>query len=452
MSNVSLTSAVRQNLLSLQSTTDLISRTQNRLSTGLKVAGPIDDPVAFFQAKGIQDRSTDFTEKKANIDQGISSLTAATDAISAVESLVQQLKGLAVNAKSSTTTAEISNIVSQFNDLRTQVNNLTTDATYQGLNLVSGTGSTLTVNFSNDSASVLNVNSVDIRVGSDGLSVAQLTAATQTINFNVAAVSAGTLAGVGIGTGASTLTAVTGTVGAASIDVTVAGQTASTISAGDTVTLSYGGQSFTVNVVSAGGLTDYGALSASFISAGTYSIGDTVSFVVVSGGISAQSKGSGFSKTSVGGTNSPGLFYSTLYSQFTDTSAVLAGAAGTGGVLKITAGTGQSISLTDTDAKRAVGVGYTTALNDRITNLDSALTTLRSRAQTLGSNVALLQTRLDFTKQYVNTLTAGAGKLTLADLNQEGANLLALQTRQQLGIQSLAFAGQSEQAILRLFR
>ncbi|MBT5297697.1 MAG: flagellin-like protein, partial [Rhodospirillaceae bacterium] len=53
---------------------------------------------------------------------------------------------------------------------------------------------------------------------------------------------------------------------------------------------------------------------------------------------------------------------------------------------------------------------------------------------------------------YVNTLTAGAGKLTLADLNEEGANLLALQTRQQLGIQSLAFAGQSEQAILGLFR
>ena len=66
--------------------------------------------------------------------------------------------------------------------------------------------------------------------------------------------------------------------------------------------------------------------------------------------------------------------------------------------------------------------------------------------------MAVLNTRLDFTKAYVNTMTAGAGKLTLADLNQEGANLLALQTRQQLGIQSLAFAGQSEQSILGLFR
>ena len=65
--------------------------------------------------------------------------------------------------------------------------------------------------------------------------------------------------------------------------------------------------------------------------------------------------------------------------------------------------------------------------------------------------MTFLQTRLDFTKQYVNNLTEGADKLTLADINEEGANLVSLQTRQQLGIQALAFAGQSEQAVLRLF-
>ena len=83
--------------------------------------------------------------------------------------------------------------------------------------------------------------------------------------------------------------------------------------------------------------------------------------------------------------------------------------------------------------------------------LDSAITTIRTNAATLGSNVSLLQTRLDFTTNYVNTLTSGSGKLTLADLNEEGANLVALQTRQQLATQALAFAGQSEQAVLQLF-
>ena len=85
-------------------------------------------------------------------------------------------------------------------------------------------------------------------------------------------------------------------------------------------------------------------------------------------------------------------------------------------------------------------------------DIELALSNLRTKAQTIGSNVALLQTRLEFTENYVNTLETGAGKLTLADLNEEGANLLALQTRQQLGIQALAFAGQAEQGILLLFR
>ena len=128
MSDVSLTAAVRQNLLSLQNTTDLINRTQNRLSTGLRVANAIDDPVKFFQAKGLQDRASDFEEKKTGIDQGLSTLSTATDAIVAIENLVQQLKGLATNAKSATTDSEVANIVTQFNDLRTQINNLTTDA------------------------------------------------------------------------------------------------------------------------------------------------------------------------------------------------------------------------------------------------------------------------------------------------------------------------------------
>ena len=98
-----------------------------------------------------------------------------------------------------------------------------------------------------------------------------------------------------------------------------------------------------------------------------------------------------------------------------------------------------------------IAEGQTDDIENLIIDLDAALATLRSQSQQLGSNVALLQTRLDFTEQYTNTLEEGAGKLVLADLNEEGANLLALQTRQQLGISALAFAGQSEQGILSLF-
>ncbi|MBC7952196.1 MAG: flagellin [Rhodospirillaceae bacterium] len=83
---------------------------------------------------------------------------------------------------------------------------------------------------------------------------------------------------------------------------------------------------------------------------------------------------------------------------------------------------------------------------------DSGISSVRTTSKALGVNVALLQARSDFSKEYINTLTVGAGKLTLADLNEEGANLVSLQTRQQLGIQALSFAGQSEQGVLSLLR
>jgi flagellin-like hook-associated protein FlgL len=93
---------------------------------------------------------------------------------------------------------------------------------------------------------------------------------------------------------------------------------------------------------------------------------------------------------------------------------------------------------------------YIGAVDQIITNLDSAISRVRATSAELGTNVAILQTRLDFTNEYVNTLQGGSDKLTLADLNEEGANLVALQTRQQLGIQSLSIAGQQQQAILAL--
>ena len=86
------------------------------------------------------------------------------------------------------------------------------------------------------------------------------------------------------------------------------------------------------------------------------------------------------------------------------------------------------------------------------TDLTAALTTLRSQAQAFGSSLSTVQIRQDFTKAMINTLQTGADALTLADSNEEGANLLALQTRQQLSTTALSLASQASQAVLRLFR
>ncbi|HEY3917808.1 MAG TPA: flagellin [Stellaceae bacterium] len=90
---------------------------------------------------------------------------------------------------------------------------------------------------------------------------------------------------------------------------------------------------------------------------------------------------------------------------------------------------------------------FTTAFNA----LQTAVFKAQAAAQTLGTNVNFLSTRLSFTQDYMTTLNQGASDLTVADVNLESTNLVTLQTRQQLAIQSLSIATSSEQAVLRLF-
>ncbi len=92
-----------------------------------------------------------------------------------------------------------------------------------------------------------------------------------------------------------------------------------------------------------------------------------------------------------------------------------------------------------------------TAIELTATQSREALNSVRSFGSTLANNLSVIQTRQTFTEQTINTLEAGADDLTVADQNEEGANLLALQTRQTLGVTSLSLASQSQQAVLRLF-
>jgi len=273
MAEVTLSGAVRANLLTLQRTQSLIDTTQANLSTGLRVNSPLDDAAAFFAAASLTNRADDFGALKADIDQGISSLEAAVNGIEAITELVEQAKGLAITAKATSDTNERSTLAVQFDALLGQINAVTNDSSFAGTNLLKVSPDNLTVNFNEDGTSTLTISGIDTTTASTGINIA-------------------------------------------------------------------------------------------------------------------------------GATNS------------------FAG---------------------DTD------------INNAITSINTALTTLRTTASTLGSNAAVLQTRLTFTNDIQNTLAGGASKLTAADLNLESANLLALQTRQQLGINSLALASQSERSILALF-
>lgn len=103
------------------------------------------------------------------------------------------------------------------------------------------------------------------------------------------------------------------------------------------------------------------------------------------------------------------------------------------------------LGLNQADFSRSVSVQET------IGELRTATDTIRNYGSTLANNLAVIQTREEFTSDLINELEAGADKLTVADSNEEGAKLLALQTRQQLGVTALSLASQSQQSVLRLF-
>jgi flagellin-like hook-associated protein FlgL len=90
-------------------------------------------------------------------------------------------------------------------------------------------------------------------------------------------------------------------------------------------------------------------------------------------------------------------------------------------------------------------------LDAATSQIQVAITTLNTQASILSSNLSIITSRQNFTTEMVNVLKEGADKLTLADMNEESANMLALQTRQNLGVTSLSLASQAAQSVLRLF-
>jgi flagellin-like hook-associated protein FlgL len=99
----------------------------------------------------------------------------------------------------------------------------------------------------------------------------------------------------------------------------------------------------------------------------------------------------------------------------------------------------------------AVDFDVDSELDTMLTSLSDALTTLRTQASQYGANLTTVQNRQEFTKAMMATLQTGADSLVLADTNEEAANMLALQTRQQLSSTALSLASQADQAVLRLF-
>ncbi|GFZ76827.1 hypothetical protein GCM10011497_00500 [Elstera cyanobacteriorum] len=402
--NVTLSSSVRSNLLALQKTQSAIDVTNSRLNTGKKVNTVIDDAVAFFSAKALDDRASDFNDRKANIDQAISGINTALTATTAIDSLLKQLKGIATSAKSATS-IERGTLQTQYNTVKAQIDQLVSDASYQGLNLVSNSTSIQTTQFSDRSSSRLVVTAQRLSTYGAGLAsqVASNVNSVGTLS-NAAGSAAGITAGA---VGQYFVKAATS--GGALLTYNLVRYDAASTVGGDTA-------SFNVTTVSTRTSQTFAQATASIIQ-DTYNV--------------------------VSGLN---VFAASQIYILVD-----ANLTGSFAISTISAGTLWSAAAFDVNQSINANDSFNEALDFVIQGLDNSISQNNSVAKALGTNVAILNTRLEFTKEYVNVQKDGSGKLTLADTNEEGANLVSLQTRQQLGVQALAFAGQTEQSVLRLF-
>ena len=143
--DIPLTSGIRGNLLLLQTTQGLLDRTQQRLSTGNKINSALDGPVAYFAAKGLNNRADDLASLKDSIGQSVSTIQTANTAATTIGNYLDQAQALINQAYQNLGPDANSlnlrkSLSQQFNTLLDQINKLAQGANYNGKNLVVGNG------------------------------------------------------------------------------------------------------------------------------------------------------------------------------------------------------------------------------------------------------------------------------------------------------------------------
>ncbi|MEJ8474842.1 flagellin [Roseibium sp. H3510] len=494
--NITLSAGVRQNLLTLQSTADMMSSVQNKLATGLKVNSALDNPNSFFTASGLNSRASDLSNLLEDMGQSLQTIKAADEGISTITDLVESAKAKANQALQSQSQFERAKFAAQYNNLLEQIEDVAKDSSYKGKNLLAGDGNDLTTIFNEDATSKLKVGAVDYTDStlSTGLNLSDLVEGQGgATSFQIEGGETTLTLDDGAGTtlnsssllvdgddfisgddfvirdatatpGAQLTIAVDGTTTVQDIIDginSIAGVRAEfdesngelTVISNDSLTMhSVGTTSASLSSLTAAAIT---TSSTKLSESGSYKVGDTLTLT----------DGNNFELGSIEIEEDTTVDDLTTF--IDDFAGVSATFNTTTGKLALESETdlaftsdnanfNASAFTADTDgvniaALKDSGFATDNAINRVVDKLNNALENLRSQASEFGTNLSTVEIRQDYTKSMINTLAEGAGKLTLADSNQEGANLLALQTRQQLASTSLSFASQADQTVLSLF-
>jgi flagellin len=407
--SIVLSTSVRQNLLSLQSTADLLATTQNRLATGKKVNSALDNPTNFFTAQSLDARASDISNLLDGIGNGVQVLQAANTGITALQKYVDSAKSIAnqvLQAPAGYSVKASATSLAPTGAGALGVVGTASDITNGGTNSLEGktfiftpaTGAATTVTISSTAAanSVNSIDAFNTLLSAKGLG---LTASFAT-NGSITLTSSND--------NASQTLNLTATAAPNAIGIT--GTNTAVLVAGGLPTADAGSQAIRANLISQFNnvIQQITTTSQDASSAGINLLnGDDLKLT--------------FNETGKSTLNIKGVTFN---------------AAGLG-LAALTAGTD---FLDNASANKALVL------------LGSASSTLRTQASTLGSNLSIVQIRQDFSKNLINVLQTGSSNLTLADTNEEAANSQALSTRQSIAVSALALANQSQQSVLQLLR
>ncbi|MDD2321544.1 MAG: hypothetical protein PHO83_15985, partial [Geobacteraceae bacterium] len=182
--NISLTSGMRNNLLSLSSTSSLINLTQNRLATGKKVNSALDNPTNFFAAQTHLSRVDDLRSRKDGMSEAVQAVKSADAGIKAITSLIESAKGVAQAAIATASTTDRTNYSSTFDTLLNQITQLASDSGYRGTNLLLGQSQTVELGQVTGTAT-LGITGLDATSTGLGISSASTTSSTPTPDWTL---------------------------------------------------------------------------------------------------------------------------------------------------------------------------------------------------------------------------------------------------------------------------
>jgi flagellin len=572
MSNISLTSTMKSALLSLQSTQKLYDSTQEKLTSGLKVGSPADDPAAYYAASTLTDQADALETRLDNMDQAVEAISAADNGIESMESLLSSMTAIVENALAtdSTDTDSRAALGKKFNDLLIQLSTLADDSAYGGTNLLDNQNITvqmgenyndstytvegfyvagLTQNDTDDDGEVSCLDSSSVPeswgtvgaaavtnyafalnliedptevVGISSYGVPVATAEATSANENLATIVASVTAALAVDASDSTAAsdiedqinaalsaanAITGTSGSFSLGTSGDYEYSGTSTDGSTAVLDTLNAMYdlynsvtdtaTAETTLATSQTDLAAAStngttlatamATYIdaaeatdvsdSSAATTIQTQTSYAMSAANIAISSLTSATTSATYTGefeydSTSGAYTYSrtdgdastdavvntlnsmlglqasvtqlatdttTLTTQETTVSAIDAGDFG----IVETTSDGWEVDWTDADT-------YTTTLQTILEQIEQVDLVLENRSKLLSFDQSTISLREDYTEDFINTLEDGADSLTLADVNEESANLLSLETSQSLAVQAMSLANDQMQNVLRL--